>query len=293
MKWLLLLLGVLAGATIGAAVVISTPALQPSNSLLATAHAALIQKDAQIQSLQSQLAKADSEKTVAQKEQEPLRNKIAGLEDELKQGSRARSVFNSMMSMGMDSFRYRQEFQIVPLKSRLNLTPEQEAALRRFFDEEANFQEDVNAAAWAGKNLSEEEKKQRSASLGTLEEKLRQILNPVQMKSYQEFQDEDRLAQNELSAHRGMNEISSLFPLDEEQKTKTYDVFYEEFNYKWEGKAGEPIQSYIEIIRQRHAFLKDKLSQILTRDQVETWSKLKEGEMKVQQEMTQTFLPNH
>jgi hypothetical protein len=291
MKWLLLLLGVLAGAGIGAAVVMATPSLQPSYPLLVTAQAALIQKDAEIQRLQSRLAKVDSEKTVAQKEDETLRNQIAGLEDELKQGSRARSVFNSMIAMGMDSFRHRQESQIVPLKTRLNLTPDQESALRHYFDEEAQFQEEVTAAAWAGKNISDEEKKKRSASLGSLEEKLKQILNPEQMMAYQEFQEADRLAQTELSAHRGMNEISALFPLDEDQKTKIYDVFYEEFNFQGEGQAGD--QSYIGIIRQRHDYLKDKLSKILTPEQLQTWSKLKEGEMKVQQEMTQTFLPNH
>jgi len=290
MKWQLPLY-VLAGAVLGAVAMIAIPSLQPAHSKLVATQAASFQKDAEIQSLQSQLTRTDSEKTLAQAEQETLRHKIVGLEEKLKVATPAQPASNPVLAMAADFLRQKGESKIVALKTRLNLTPEQEAELRRHFDAEAKFQGEITTAMMSGKKLSSEEMKQRSSSQVPLDEMLKKILTPEQMKSYEEFQKVEKSEQSELMAHIGMNEISSLFPLNEDQKDKIYAILYDQDSFKPDLKGVDPQQIAIESLRQRHEYLKGQLKEMLTPEQLETWSKRKQEEMKVQQEMMQKFLP--
>jgi hypothetical protein len=290
MKWQLPLY-VLAGAVLGAVAMIAIPSLQPAHSKLVATQAASFQKDAEIQNLQSQLTRTDSEKTVAQAEQETLRQKIVGLEEKLKVATPAQPAANPMLAMAADLLRQKGESKVVALKTRLNLTPEQEVELRRHFDAEAKFQGEITTAMMSGTKLSSEEMKQRASSQVPLDETLKKILTPEQMKSYEEFQKVEKSERSELMAHMGMNEISSLFPLNEDQKDKIYAVLYDQDSFKPDLKGVDPQQIAIESLRQRHEYLKGQLKEMLTPEQLETWSKRKQEEMKVQQEMMQKFLP--
>jgi hypothetical protein len=267
------------------------PSLQPAHSKLVATQAASFQKDAEIQNLQSQLTRTDSEKTVAQAEQETLRHQIVGLEEKLKVATPAQPASNPVLAMAADFLRQKGESKIVALKTRLNLTPEQEAELRRHFDAESKFHAEITTAMMSGKKLSSEEMKQRASSHGSLDEMLKKILTPEQMKSCEEFQKMEKSEQSELMAHMGMNEISSLFPLNEDQKDKIYAVLYDQDSFKPDLKGVDPQQIAIESLRQRHEYLKGQLKEMLNPEQLETWSKRKQEEMKVQQEMMQKFLP--
>ncbi len=282
---------VLAGVVVGALAVILIPPLQPAHSKLAATQGTLGQKDAEIQRLQTQLTQVETGKQSALNEQDVLLHKIVGLEEKLKAAVPAQPASNPMLAMASGILKQKRESQIEALKTRLNLTPAQEAELRRHFDEAAKFQEDITNALLSGKKLTSEEMKQRASSQVSQEEMLKKILTPEQMKSYQEFQKVEKSEQSDLMAHINMNEISSLFALDEDQKDKIYGVFYDQDSFKPDLKGVDPQQIPLEGIRQRHEYLKAQLKTILTPEQLETWSKGQEAQMKAQQEMMQKFLP--
>lgn len=284
MKFLYLFAGIVTGAL----AVILLPPLQPAHSKLVATQATLGQKDAEIQRLQTQVTSVGTEKQAARKEQDALLHKIVGLEEKLKAAAPAQPASNPMLAMAAGILKQKGESQIEALKTRLNLTPEQEAELRRHFDGAAKFQESITSALLSGKKLTSEEIKPSQVSL---DEMLKKLLSPEQMKSYQEFQKAEESEQSELSAHIKMNEISSLFALDEEQKDKIYGVFYDQQNFKPELKGVDPQQIPLEGERQRHEYVKGQLKTILTPEQLETWSKRQEVQMKAQQEMMQKFLP--
>ena len=288
MKFLYLLVGVVCGAL----AVILIPPLQPAHSKLAAAQDSVGQKDAEMQRLLTQFTLAETEKLAARKQQDALLHKIVGLEEKLKAMVPAQPASNPMLAMAAGFLKQRGESQIEALKTRLNLTPEQEAELKRHFEEAAKFQEEITNAMLSGKKLSSEEMKQRASSQVSLDEMLKKLLNPDQLKSYQEFQKVEKAEQSELSAHFKMNEISSMFALDEDQKDKIYGVFYDQQSFKPELKGVVPQQIPMEAERQRHEYVKGQLKSILTPEQLETWSKRQEAQMKAQQEMMQKLLPS-
>jgi hypothetical protein len=287
MKFLYVLVGIVAGAL----AVILIPALQPAHSKLAATQVSLGQKDAEIQRLQTQVTQVETEKQEARRAQDDMLHKIVGLEEKLKAAIPAQPASNPILAMAAGMLKQKGESQIEALKTRLNLTPEQETELRRHFDEAAKFQEDITNALLSGKKLTSDEMKQRASSQVSLDETLKKLLSPDQMKSYQEFQKVEKSEQSDLMAHIKMNEISSVFALDEDQKDKIYGIFYDQQNFKPELKGVDPQQIPLEGERQRHEFLKAQLKTILTPEQLETWSKGQEAQMKAQQEMMQKFLP--
>lgn len=282
---------VLAGIVAGALAVILIPPLQPAHSKLAATQATLGQKDAEIQRLQTQVTLVETEKQAARNEQDTLLHKIAGLEEKLKAAVPAQPASNPMIKMTMSVMRQMEESKIVALKTRLNLTPAQEAELRRHFDGAAKFQEDITNAILSGKKLASEEIKQRASSEVSLDETLKKILTPDQMKSYQEFQKVEKSEQSDLHAHIKMNEISSMFALDEDKKDRIYAIFYDQDSFKPDLKGVDPQQISFEDSRQRLEYLKGQLKTILTPEQLAAWSKGQETQMKAQQEMMQKFLP--
>lgn len=284
-------LHVLAGIVAGALAVILIPPFQPAHSRLVAAQVTLGQKDAEIQRLQTQVTAVETEKQATRKEQDALLHQIVGLEEKLKAAVPAQPASNPMLAMAAGILKQKGESQIEALKTRLNLTPAQEAELRRHFDEAAKFQEEITNALLSGKKLTSEEMKQRASSQVSLEETLKKLLSPDQMKSYQEFQKVEKSEQSDLMAHIKMNEVSSMFALDEDQKDKIYGVFYDQDSFKPDLKGVDPQQIPIEGSRQRHEYVKNQLKTILTPDQLETWSKRQEVQMKAQQEMMQKFLP--
>lgn len=281
----------LSGIVVGALAVILLPPLQPVHSKLVATQVSLDQKDAEIQRLQTQVTVVEAEKQASRKEQDALFHKIVGLEEKLKAAVPAQPASNPMLAMAAGILKQKGESQIEALKTRLNLTPAQEAELRRHFDEAAKFQEDITNAVLSGKKLTGEEMKQRASSQVSLDKMLEKLLSPDQMKSYQEFQKVEKSEQSDLMAHIKMNEVSSMFALDEDQKDKIYGVFYDQQNFKPDLKGVDPQQIPLEGSRQRHEYLKGQLKTILTPEQLETWSKSQEAQMKAQQEMIQKFLP--
>ena len=179
---------VLAGIVAGALAVILIPPLQPAHSKLAATQVTLGQKDAEIQRLQTQVTQVETEKQAARKDQDALLHKIVGLEEKLKAAAPAQPASNPMLAMAAGILKQKGEAQIEALKTRLNLTPAQEAELRRHFDEAAKFQEDITNAVLSGKKLTVEEMKQGASSQVSLNEMLKKLLSPEQMNSYQEFQ---------------------------------------------------------------------------------------------------------
>lgn len=287
MKFLYVLVGIVSGAL----AVILIPPLQPAHSKLEATQSTVSQQNAEIQRLQTQITQAETGRLADRKEQDVLLRKIVGLEEKLKGTAPAQPAANPVLAMAAGFLKQRGESQIEALKTRLNLTPEQEAELKRHFDESAKFQEEITNALLSGKKLSGEEMKQRASSQVTLDAMLKKLLNPDQLKSYQEYQKVEKAEQSELSAHYKMNEISSMFALDEDQKDKIYGVFYDQQDFKPELKGVEPQQIPVESGRQRHEHVKGQLKTILTPEQLETWSKREEAQMKAQQEMIQKFLP--
>lgn len=286
------------GLVLGAALILLIPRLQPAHSQLASVEKSLDQKDGELRKTQTLLSGLEEEQKVMQDEQDGLRKKIVSLEQKIKSTESTPEKENKITKIATGFLKQQSEAKIIALKSRLNLTVQQEADLRQHVEEESKFQEEITTAMMSGKPLSQEELTQRASKTKPLEVKLKEILSPEQMKAYEQFQADEKTQRRETSAQHSMSQISSMFPLNEEQKDKVYGILYSQDDFK--PSASQPSTTTIQtdpkaLIKdnqqQRLEYLKNKLKEVLTPEQLVIWSKQEEAKLKAQEEIMQKFMP--
>jgi hypothetical protein len=282
------------GMVLGAGAVVLISPLQPSHAKLTETRTSLETRTVEMEALKTQLMQARSDHQAGVQKQEALKTQVAELETRLKTEKPGGMPTSAVMEAASGFLKQMSDGKLVALKSRLNLTPDQEAELRRFFEEEAKIQQKMTEAFMAGEKPSPTEMAERVKSMGSLDDTLKKILTGDQMTLYKKYEEEQSNQLKETSAQRNMNEIATLFSLDDTQKDKVFAVFYEEeeFQPKLEGVAPEKMST--EMDRQRHEFTKAKLKEVLTPAQLEIWSKQQEAQMKAQEEMMlkmKKFLP--
>jgi len=290
MKWLPLLVALFIGVVLGAVSVVFITPLQPSHSLLIKADATLKTKELEVQALEIQLSKADAEQKTALEKQVFLQEQVTQLEKKTK--SEPKEPANNLLaSITSSMLKQQSETKIIALKTRLKLSPSQEAALRLFMDQEAKQQQEMTQEMFSGKMPSKEELGKIGASKKNLDDTLKSILSPEQMKDYEAFQTEEKSQQNETMAQYGLSKITKLFPLNEDQKDKVYGILYKERDFKPDLKGVDP-KSMSEIMaKKRHENLKNQLQTVLTPEQVKIWEEQELAQMKLQEEMVKKFTP--
>jgi cell division protein FtsB len=137
----------------------------------------------------------------------------------------------AMLAPMADRFKTRMEQQhqqkMLLLKTRLHLTPDQEAALQAEMDGETKKMQEMSASvmqsgkfdpgAFAGMNRGQQ----------GIDQTLDSILTPDQKTAYQQMQADQKKAQTETAATAEMNEVAPLLQLNDTQKDQVYSALYQ------------------------------------------------------------------
>jgi cell division protein FtsB len=192
-----------------------------------------------------------------------------------------------MMKVGME-----QQFQqkLLMLKSRLHLTPEQEAAVKAAMDEEAKRMEDMFAG---GKFDPAAMAKQQGAN--SVDKTLDSILTPDQKAIYKQIQDDEKSSAAETMATMEMNQVAPVLGLSDAQKDQVYSALYQvQTNMtdpNWIKNIAATGSDPMAVMEAQAKAKEDALAKILTPDQMATYQQQVQNQMEMVKSMMQKMTP--
>ena len=122
-----------------------------------------------------------------------------------------------------------QEFggRIERMKAKLNLAPDQEAALRDIMKAQAKQASEAMQMVFSGR-LNKERMDQLDAANGNPEEKIQALLTPEQQAAYQELQNEEILTGARAAVDSEYEQLHAVLGLSREQETPFYQAIYQQ-----------------------------------------------------------------
>ncbi len=180
------------------------------------------------------------------------------------------------------------------LKSRLHLTPEQEAVLKAAMDEESRKTEAMTAKMLQGGKIDPQALKD-AGSVKTVDQTLKEILTPEQETAYGQMQDDQKKTNAETSATFEMNQAAPMLQLTDAQKDQVYSALYQvqidslnpAIAKKMSTNPADP-SFYLEAQEQAK---EDALSKILSPQQLATYHQQAQSQLQMQKTMMQKFAP--
>lgn len=131
----------------------------------------------------------------------------------------------SQMMQGMMDAQF--EGRLARMKTSLNLTPEQEQAVRDILRRQATQATQAAQKMLAG-DLTADESSQLARSAGDPEAQIKALLTPEQIESYQNYQRSEKVANARLAANGEVLQLQSLFSLTPEQQDQAFAVLYDQ-----------------------------------------------------------------
>ena len=221
--------------------------------------------------------------------------------DELKASSvasqaPAASDLNPMANIIKAQTKQRYQEKLLLLKSRLNLTPEQEAAVKAAMDEEEKLTEAMASKMFQGGKIDPQAMVKAMSDPNkpkSVDQVLKDILTPDQKTAYQQMQDDQKNSQAETLATFEMNQVAPALQLSETQKDQVYAALYQiQVNPPKPAPASgaNPADPASYLDAQAKA-KEDALSKILTPDQLATYHQQTQSHLEMQKAMMQKFAP--
>ena len=144
-------------------------------------------------------------------------------------------TINPMMIAGMMRGGFQTQQKLLLLKSRLHLTPDQEAAVKTAMEADARQRGQLirqlfrggqsnNAQTNASGNPSAPP---AAANPNSLDQTLASILTPDQMASYKQVQTDVKTSQADTSATSQVDQVAPLLQLSDSQKDQVYNALYQ------------------------------------------------------------------
>lgn len=173
------------------------------------------------------------------------------------------------------------------LKSRLNLTTEQEEGVRAILTRQAERATAAAEKMFSG-DLSREELGTMDAQAGNPQEEIKALLTPEQAKAYEDYQQEEKVSNARLAANAELLQMQGALGLSQDQQDRVFNALYDftldTLNGKVEdsqSKDGDPAAAIL-----RHLDRKVRaLDGVLTPEQMESYRKLQESQAKMIQDM--------
>ncbi len=187
------------------------------------------------------------------------------------------------------------EEQLLLLKSRLHLTPDQEAAVKAALEDEAKRGEEMAAKMFSGGKIDP----QAMADLKgvkTLDQTLNDILTPDQKTAYDQLKTDQKNSAAESAATFQMNQLAPLLQLNDGQKDQVANALYQaQLNMQdpaWiKNNMGTNGTDPSAMMDAQAKAKEDALSKILTPDQLATYHQQAQSQIQMQKAMMQKFLP--
>ena len=190
----------------------------------------------------------------------------------------------AMQDMMKAAIEQQMEGKIAQMKSKLNLTPEQEKSAREILGRMFGRGQEVAAKMMKGEG-SAEEAAGSARDIGNPEAELKALLTPEQQAGYEEMQKEERTTNARLIANSELIQMQSSLGLDQAQQDKVFAVLYDQAHAQMGGEQANanPFKG-LEEMNQRKI---DAMKGVLTEEQFERYQKFQ----KQQQEMIRAFMP--
>jgi len=252
---------------------------------------------------ENQQAKSETDAMTAQIQQltatkEDLKKQV----DELKSSSTAAAATpsaNSMSGMaGMMKAGMTQHYQeqLLLLKSRLHLTPEQEAAVKAALDEEGKRAEEMAAKMLSGGKIDPQAMADLKNNAKSLDQTLNDILTPDQKTAYEQMKTDQKNSAAEMMVTVEMNQVSPLLQLNDSQKDQVYNALYQvqldTQDPNWvKNNVTTASTDPLAILDAQAKAKEDALSKILTPDQMTAYQQQVQNQLNMQKAMMQKFMP--
>ncbi|HTI70616.1 MAG TPA: hypothetical protein VMF06_11660 [Candidatus Limnocylindria bacterium] len=168
--------------------------------------------------------------------------------------------------------------QIAQMKSRLNLTPEQETSIRLFLQNQMKAGSELGMKMLSGSATQEEIEAAQKTVSGVTDINL--LLSPEQRVEYTKMQTEEKQNGARLMANQNLLQVQSTLGLTQEQQDKLYSVFYDSAfstlggNSGGEGQASSPLD-----LRGRMEKEVAAMKGILTPEQIDQYRALQEQQI--------------
>lgn len=191
----------------------------------------------------------------------------------------------AMKGMMEAAMKQQLEGKIAGMKSKLNLTPEQESQIRTLLEQQSNAGSELAQKMLTGK-MTKEEMADIQKLQADPEAQIKALLSPEQQTAYSELQTEERHNNARLMANGELLQMQSALGLSQEQQDKVFQALYAQTEQQLSGAAnGSNAKSYdpATIITQKLEALKG----VLTEEQFTRYKAMQEQQMK----LIQAFMP--
>jgi hypothetical protein len=203
---------------------------------------------------------------------------------------------SSMAGIVKAQMENRSQAKMLLLKSRLHLTPDQEAAVQAAMDAEGKRTEEMTAKMFAGGKIDQKALADEMKNTKSVEQTLNDVLTPDQKTTYQQMKADESANNAETSASFEMNQMAPLLNLSDAQKDQVGSALYQtQMNMQdpaWL-KANMPSNPSdpLAIIDAQAKAKEDALAKILTPDQLATYHQQAQSQLALQKSMMQKFMP--
>lgn len=173
------------------------------------------------------------------------------------------------------------------IKSRLNLTAEQEEGVRAILTRQAERATAAAERMLAG-DLSREELGTMDAQAGNPQEEIKALLTPEQAKAYEDYQQEEKVSNARLAANAELLQMQGALGLSQDQQDRVFNALYDFTLDTLNGKIADSIPKDGDPAAAVSRHLERKvraLEGVLTPEQMESYRKLQESQAKMIQDM--------
>ncbi len=214
--------------------------------------------------------------------------------DDLKKSGSETAAPNPMAGFIKAALAQRYKQKLLLLKSRLNLTPQQEVALQAAMDEESKMAEEMGTKMFQGGKIDPQAIRNAfndpNRTKG-VDKTLNEILTPEQKTTYQQIQDDEKKSTAETMATYQMNQLAPALQLSETQKDQVYAALYQAQINPQTSPGSNPSNPASYLENQAKA-KEDALAKILTPEQMTTYRQQSQSQLDMQKAMMQRFAPS-
>jgi hypothetical protein len=202
----------------------------------------------------------------------------------------------SMAGIVKEQTENRYRTQMLLLKSRLHLTPDQEAAVQAAMDAEGKRTEEMSAQMLAGGKIDTQALAADLKNTKSVEQTLNDILTPDQKTAYQQMKTDQKSNNAETAASFEMNQMAPLLQLSDSQRdqvgTALYQVQLDTQDPAWiKNNVTTSPTNPLAILDAQAKAKEDALSKILSPDQLATYHQQAQSQLDMQKSMMQKFMP--
>ena len=176
------------------------------------------------------------------------------------------------------------EGKISAMKAKLNLTPEQEAAVRELLQKQMGQGTEMAQKMFKGE-LTKEELEQAGKNQPNTRDQIKALLTPDQVAAYDQLETEERSRMARLVANAELMQLQTSLHLDEAQQDKVFAVLAEQAKSQFDGREQNPAAAM--DFRAQAGRKTEALRAVLSAEQFERYQKFQEQQLK----MMEAFLP--